>query len=290
MIRTIDHLVLPVAGLDISRSRLRALGFNVAANGIHPFGTANCCVFFQNGPYLEPLAIIDPVVAQQSVEGGNTFVIRDRMFRKSAGDEGLSAIVMQTEDAEADNERFQQDGIAAGSMLEFRRLAEDSQGHVVEAGFRLAFADLQSDSLFAFTCQRIAKLVTDAALQTHKNTAQGVSEIWLSSTTPELSAARLSTLLQCQPVVENERFIFGLSGVHLMICDHEEARSQFGVALPHGEMLSAAAIVFEVADLAALARHLKEHYIHVNSLEGGYLVENGPGQGVAFLFKQAGII
>jgi len=55
--RNVDHLVLPVSDLGTSRERMTALGFTVAPEAVHPFGTENACVFFADGTYLEPLAI-----------------------------------------------------------------------------------------------------------------------------------------------------------------------------------------------------------------------------------------
>ena len=54
--RAIDHLVLPTDSLGVARARLSALGFTVAPDAQHPFGTGNCCVYLQDGTYLEPLA------------------------------------------------------------------------------------------------------------------------------------------------------------------------------------------------------------------------------------------
>lgn len=43
----IDHLVLPVEDIGIAVKRLVSLGFTVAPEALHPFGTRNACVFFQ---------------------------------------------------------------------------------------------------------------------------------------------------------------------------------------------------------------------------------------------------
>ena len=58
--KPLDHVVLPVADLGVARARLTALGFTVAPDGLHPFGTANCCVYLADGTFLEPLAVGDP--------------------------------------------------------------------------------------------------------------------------------------------------------------------------------------------------------------------------------------
>ncbi|NKC02735.1 VOC family protein [Ochrobactrum haematophilum] len=48
--RSVDHLVLPVEQLDEARARLSLLGFTVAPNAQHPFGTANVCSFLLTTP------------------------------------------------------------------------------------------------------------------------------------------------------------------------------------------------------------------------------------------------
>ncbi len=154
--RAVDHLVLPTAGLDVARQRLSLLGFTVAPVGIHPFGTANCCVFLADGAYLEPLAVADASAAEIAIADGNVFVARDALFRQVAGDEGLSAIVLTTTDAAADHARFVETGISAGKMLDFSRAFVDPAGNSAVASFRLAFAaEASSPAAFAFACQRI---------------------------------------------------------------------------------------------------------------------------------------
>ncbi|MEO1399011.1 MAG: VOC family protein, partial [Pseudomonadota bacterium] len=39
--RSIDHLVFPVADIGAARERYTQLGFTVAPDGKHPFGTEN---------------------------------------------------------------------------------------------------------------------------------------------------------------------------------------------------------------------------------------------------------
>ena len=74
--------MLPTASLDVARARLTSLGFIVAPTGIHPFGTENCCVFFADGTYLEPLAIGDEQAAAKAIADGNVFVARDRALSR----------------------------------------------------------------------------------------------------------------------------------------------------------------------------------------------------------------
>ncbi|WP_234851909.1 VOC family protein, partial [Sinorhizobium meliloti] len=79
--RPLDHLVLPVADLARTRQRLAALGFTVADEARHPFGTANACVFFSDDTYLEPLAVASREECEAAALEGNAFVARDQAFR-----------------------------------------------------------------------------------------------------------------------------------------------------------------------------------------------------------------
>src|SRR5689334_10923010 len=125
---SLDHLVLPTASLAAARARLTSLGFIVAPTGIHPFGTENCCVFFGDGTYLEPLAVGDEQAAARAIAGGNVFVARDRLYRASLGDEGFSAVVLGTGNADADHARYVSAGLSAGEVLTFSRAFTDTAG------------------------------------------------------------------------------------------------------------------------------------------------------------------
>lgn len=108
----LDHLVLPTGSLEVARARLTSLGFVVAPTGIHPFGTENCCVFLADGTYLEPLAIGSEQAAIEAAAAGNVFVARDRAYRESRGDEGFSAVVLGTGNADADHVRYVEAGLS----------------------------------------------------------------------------------------------------------------------------------------------------------------------------------
>ena len=55
----LDHLVLPTVNIAMARERLGRLGFTVAPDARHPFGTENACVFFADKTYLEGLYHMD---------------------------------------------------------------------------------------------------------------------------------------------------------------------------------------------------------------------------------------
>lgn len=178
-LHAVDHLVLPTASLDVARKRLSALGFTVAPDGVHPFGTANCCVYLADGTFLEALALRDGPDAAAAIAAGNVFVARDHVFRAMCGEEGFSAIVLTSEDADGDHEAFLAAGISGGDMLGFSRQARDAAGNTGTAAFRLAFAaDTGTADAFLFTCQRVNVPAIDrSALERHDNGAVGIREV-----------------------------------------------------------------------------------------------------------------
>src|SRR3712207_1566588 len=98
MTRALDNHVLPVTTLASARSRLRGLGFTVAPDARHPFGTGNCCVFFQDRTYLEPITLLDPGAADAASPAGTFFVSRVKRFL-NAGGEGFAMLAFRSEDA-----------------------------------------------------------------------------------------------------------------------------------------------------------------------------------------------
>src|SRR6478735_9325969 len=104
--RLLDHLVLPVIDLTTARGRYEQLGFTVAADALHPFGTENACVFLADKTYLEPLAVASREDCEAAALVGNVFIARDQAYRFRRGQDGFSAIVLSTNDAAGDHQRF----------------------------------------------------------------------------------------------------------------------------------------------------------------------------------------
>jgi hypothetical protein len=182
----LDHLVLPTASLAVARARLTSLGFIVAPTGIHPFGTENCCVFLADGTYLEPLVVGSEQTAASAIAAGNVFVARDRIYRDKCGNEGFSAVVLGTGNADADHARYVEAGLSAGDMLSFSRAFADATGKSDAASFKLAFASgKEATDAFLFACERVnAPKVDRTALQAHANGVTGIVEIVAVSDMP----------------------------------------------------------------------------------------------------------
>ena len=288
--RGLDHLVLPVPSLQAARERLTALGFTVAPDARHPFGTENACVFFADDTYLEPLAIASREECEASARAGNMFVARDQAFRFRNGAEGLSAIVVKTDDAEADHGRFVAEGFSGGPMLPFERMFKMADGSEVMGGFKLAFAaDLRAPDFFLFACERVNPLPADrGALARHENGALGLSTVVLGEDNPSDFQYLLEEVFEQRAV---EAHSFGLSlrsaNVSIDVLTPAGLSGYFGLDTEDcGRGLKGRLIVVKVADIGVTERLLAAKGIAFSRRGARLVVPHEAGQGVPFAFEE----
>lgn len=287
--RPIDHLVLPVASIAISRKRYEALGFTVAADARHPFGTENACVFLADGTYLEPLGIGDETACEEAARAGNVFVARDRAFRFRCG-EGFSAIAIATGDAAGDDQRFREAGLSGGDILNFTRPVRMPDGSEGVAAFRLAFAaDLRSPDFFLFNCERVNPLPADrSALTRHDNGVVSLRAVILAERNPADFRSLLETAFDTHDIdAQGSGFDFSAGGPRIMIQTPETLEPRFGIESRHpGRGLSGQAVVFGCRDLGVTERRLADSGVAFESGTERLFVPPAPGQGVTFIFEE----
>jgi Glyoxalase-like domain len=287
--RALDHLVLPVVDLDTARNRLFQLGFTVAADARHPFGTENACVFFGDDTYLEPLAVGSREDCLEAARIGNVFVARDQAFRFRRG-EGLSAVVVKTDDAEGDHARFVTEGLSGGDLLRFSRQFRFPDGRTAEGSFQLAFAaDLRSPDFFAFSCQRVNPLPADrGALLLHANGALGLARIVLCEDNPSDFQYLLEMVLDQRDVTAHS---FGLSiataNATVDALTPEGVQAHYGLALARRERgLLGAVVVINSRDLGVTEACLAANGVRYHKTGARLVVAPDKGQGVAFAFEE----
>lgn len=283
----LDHLVLPTRSLDVARARLASLGFVVAPTGIHPFGTENCCVFLADGTYLEPLAIGDEQRANVAVGEGNVFVARDRLYREKRNEDGFSAVVLGTADADQDHARYVKAGLSAGEMLSFSRAFTDAAGKSDVASFKLAFASARmATDAFLFACQRInAPDVDRSALQAHPNGATGILEVVAVSNAPA-EQDRLISVAVGGSASDGQGGAFDLPNARLSVLDPASFASRFGMPAGAPTDLRFAAVVFSVRSADAMSRLLAARSIEHDIAGNDIVVPPASGQGAAFIFRE----
>ncbi|BCH17055.1 hypothetical protein MesoLjLa_39060 [Mesorhizobium sp. L-2-11] len=285
---SLDHLVLPTASLDVARARLVSLGFVVAPNGIHPFGTENCCVFFEDGSYLEPLAVGNVQAAAKAIADGNVFVARNRAYRDCCGNEGFSALVLGTQNADADHARYVEAGLSAGDMLSFSRAFTDAAGNSDTASFKLAFASgTGMTDAFLFACERInAPKVDRGALQVHANGATGIIEVVAVSTEPSKQRRLISIATRSPATGQGSSTAFDLPNATLTLLDPFAFETRFGMPAGAPSELRFAGIVFSVRSVDAVARLLAASSVEYDIRADDIVVRPASGQGAAFVFQE----
>ncbi|MBY5809814.1 VOC family protein [Rhizobium leguminosarum] len=286
----LDHVVLPVVNIDLARERLGKLGFTVAGDARHPFGTENACVFFADKTYLEPLGIASAKESEASAHQGNVFTARNQAFRFRCGEEGLSGLAFGSKDADIDHQDFVGNGSSAGEMLQFTRPMTMPDGSEMIAGFKLAFAgDLRAPDFLLFTVERVNPLPADrAALETHANGVTGIVEIALCTPEPAAFAAFVS-LAVAQSAVEKTGFGVDIaaSNAKISLMTPEGLEAYFDIAGSFADRgLRGRAILFAVADLAVTEAHLAANGVTYTRKNNRILVKPAPGQGTLFAFEE----
>lgn len=289
--RLLDHLVLPVVDIGTARLRYSQLGFTVAPDALHPFGTENACVFLADKTYLEPLGIAKREECEAAALSGNVFVARDQAYRFRRGPDGFSAIALSTDDAAADHARFQKAGISAGGMLDFSRSMLLPDGTEATGSFRLAFAaDLRSPDFFFFSCQRIASLPSDrSVLETHANGVLGMSEVVLAEPNPTDFQYLLQETIDEREVSAHS---FGMdihtaNGVKISVLNPAGMSGFFDCrTTAHSRGLRGRAVVFKVASISATEQLLAANAVSFIRKDSRLIVPEAPGQGVVFAFGE----
>lgn len=278
----LDHLVLPTASLDVARARLGQLGFTVAPTGIHPFGTANRCVYLADGTFLEPLAVADAGACAAAAAEGNVFVARDQAFRMVGSEEGFSAIVLATADAEYDHRSFAAKGVSAGGLLSFSRPFQDASGRSDTASFRLAFAAWPGTAPFVFSCERVnAPAVDRSSLERHVNGVTRLLSVTIVAVDPAAASSFFATVTDVPGDERDDGERFSLSNGDLVIraataTDGTVSRGAFEFRV----------VTFAVSSLAATRTLMEENGVDFEVSPKRITVPPAPGQGATFIFEE----
>ena len=288
--RSLDHLVLPVSSVERARRRYESLGFTVAPEGIHPFGTENCCVFLGNDTFLEPLAVRRREDAEAAALDGNTFVQRDLAYRFRRDIEGFSHVVLKSHDAEHDDADYRRAAMSAGSMVRFEREARDHTGAAAKAAFALAFAgDLRAPDAGFFSCEVVSSPHLDRlALETHPNGALALTNVVLSEPNPTDFQYFLQDLFDQRRMDDNSFGIeFQLANAKVAVATPTGLSAFYGLERTSPERgLLHQTFVVAVRDLSRTRALLAAANVDAVDIGPRLLVPWAPGQGTALLFEE----
>lgn len=182
MIRGLDHIVHAVRDLDAAAETYRQLGFTVGACNRHPWGTHNHIVQLP-GFFIELLTLAEP--DKMGSDGPSVmFGVYNRDF--VARGDGLSMIVLESQDADADVAAYGAAGIAASEKMRFEREGKRPDGSAVKVAFSLAFAqDKAASDIRFFTCQQhYPENFWNPAFQKHHNGVTGIAGVVMVADDP----------------------------------------------------------------------------------------------------------
>jgi len=160
----IDHVVIAVRDLDQAAADFRALGFTLTPRGHHSIGSQNHCIMF-GSTYIELLAAPQP----------HPWLDYYRTFLESG--DGLAAVALSTDDADAACCELRKNGVAAREPMDLSRPVE---GGV--ARFRLVQVQNVPS---VFVCQHVTReLVWRPGWQRHPNDAAELVHVAMAAPQP----------------------------------------------------------------------------------------------------------
>ena len=184
--------------LDRAARAYERLGFTLTPRAAHPWGTGNHLAQFGRN-FLELLGLDDPARIPTPTAGEFGFGAFNRDFL--ARREGMSMLVFEGRDAEADRAEFARASLGQFARFDFSRDATLPDGGTARVGFSRVFAARADwpEAAF-FTCQQHApEHFWKPAFQRHANTARGVVEVVMAAADPAQHADWFARLTGLRP-------------------------------------------------------------------------------------------
>lgn len=283
----IDHLVITVRDLDKARALHERLGFTLTPPARHPFGTENSLAQFQDC-FLELLAIPDPAVIPVPEPGAFSFARFNRRFLDRH--EGISMLVLESDDAEADADAFAEAGLQSYQPFTFMRDAPQPDGSTARVGFELAFAsDPWMPEAGFFTCRQLApEHFWKPDYQRHANTAISIAEVAMIASEPLAHRAFFEGFAGDAEVVEvDDGLAVSTSRGDIRVLTPEAARRAWGEAVDAAAFASPrfAACTIEVADLDTTRGVIEAAGVPRAERDGRLIVGASDAMGVAIAFR-----
>lgn len=286
----IDHVVLSVPDLDGARARFELLGFNVADNARHHFGTENAIIGFANCTYLEPLAIGDENRVKKHIDKRHPFVVHDNAFRfhhrDAPGAEfegGFSMLAFGGKNVKKLRKKFKKSGLRTGKLAKVKR-----PGLKV----RIVFAmDERAAESFLLVCERKNGPPTfDEQLTNHTNGAIGVRRIVMVDENPNDFSDYLQTVCRSEDVEATKDGVdIATANGTLSLYTPDGLQKYYGVdAAPSTDRQGPRLVAYEiaVASLDETAMILASRGVDVRQVGQRLIVANAPGQGSILAFVE----
>jgi len=285
MARGLDHVVHAVRDLEGAAELYRRLGFTVGARNRHPWGTHNHIVQLP-GFFIELLTVAEP---EKLGDDGISELFGKFNRDFLAQGEGLSLLILESQDAQADADKFAEAGIAASEPLRFARDGKRPDGSTVKLVFSLTFAANAAASAMRFaTCQQhYPENFWNPAFQRHANGASGIAGVVMVAGKPADHRFFLSSYSGV-PEIDYGPGTLSVATPRgeIAIMDPVGFRSRFGSAAPATTSgIRLAAIRFVVADLDAAAEVLRAANVTFAESAGQIVIGGGTAMGATLVFE-----
>ena len=278
--RNLDHVVLPVPSLKIARERYEALGFCVAPDARHSFGSENACVFFENGTFVEPLAVGHRETVEEAIRQGNPFLRRDMGFRFRNGDDGFTFVVFGDPDPKKERKRIKRAGWPTGKLVTVRR-----PGVKVRVALGI---DERSPDCAAFLCERPDGPPSfPAELINHPNGALGICRVVLCEQLPEDFQYYLQ-IMSGQRELRSHSFgmDIALPNANVTVLNKAGLKAYYGAEAAAERGLKAVAFEVRVPSIGDVKAILKQRDIASREVGERLIVDPALGQGAMIAFVE----
>jgi len=280
--RGIDHLVIAVNELSAARDRFADFGFRTTPLGTQPWGTANHLVQFPHN-FIELVGVVNPdELVPMSDEHFSFSAHNDQFLRRR---EGLSMLVLSTDDAQADARQWRQRGLHVYEPVHWSRKATLPDGSESTVAFTLTFVvDPLMPEIAFFTCQQHnPEAFWKPEYQRHENSATGIAGVTLISEHPTQHKAFFSALIDDASIDEeaDALCIETMRGV-IRVQSPQQFMAHYPVARLRGESRGAIlmAATVNVADLDRAARCLEDNGVPFSSHGTAIQIGSDHGCGV----------
>lgn len=281
--RSLDHLVIGVADLDAAGLFYENLGFRVGARNRHPWGTENRIVQFP-GAFLELITVGDAALIPPPAPRRFSFgaFVRDALARG----QGMSMLVLESQDSAAAAEGFRQAGIGDFEPFFFERQARRPDGSQARVAFTLAFAQNRAaPECGFFLCQQHEpQNFWNPAFQQHQNGASGLAAVFLVALEPAGQAAFLEAYSGAATFATPEAGLrLPLPRGRIEVMTPEAAEALLGARTPRQPHFAGFAVT--VPDLGEIEARLGAHGIAQRRDGARLIVPASAALGCAIVFE-----
>ena len=270
----IDHVVILTRDLDGARDTYARLGFTLTPRGFHTLGSQNHCIMFERD-YIELLAVPKPHPAMQYF---TDFLVRG---------EGLAAIALACDDANAAHAELRTAGIEADPPLDFSRPVERPDG-THDASFRIVQLPVtQTPGCRAFLCQHFTReVVWCAEDQRHALGATEIAALGVIADEPHAAAASYAGIFDTKPLPIQEGLLVQTGSAPIALGSRWKLGHRLhGVGLPFRRRPLVAALFIRVRDRDQAARQIRRGgFTPVPLADGSCAVSAEDACGVALVF------